>query len=63
MGFILLILERIGVQMEKYGTGPLGLTGLLNPLLPIRLATRAQQYRLLRKSAPETLTRGDAVTS
>lgn len=52
MGYILLILERIGVPMEKYGTGPLGLTGLLNPLLPIRLATRAKQYRLLRTQAP-----------
>lgn len=50
MGYILLVLERIGVQMEKYGTGPLGLTGLLNPLLPIRLATRSKQYRLLRKT-------------
>lgn len=50
MGYILLVLERIGVPMEKYGTGPLGLTGLLNPLLPIRLATRSRQYRLLRKT-------------
>lgn len=61
MGFILLLLERIGVKMEKFGTGPLGLTGLLNPLMPIRLATRARQYTLLRKPAPATVAPTEAV--
>lgn len=51
MSMILEVLAHINVKMEKYGTGPLGLTGLLNPLLPIRLATRAKSYALLRKSA------------
>lgn len=54
MGFILEVLTHIEVPMESYGTGPLGLTGLANPLMPIRFATRSKQYRLLRKPAVKT---------
>ena len=63
MGYILLLLKRIGVKMETYGTGPLGLTGLLNPLMPIRLATRSKQYRLLRKPALQAVTTADTATA
>lgn len=63
MGFILLVLNEIGVKMETYGTGPLGLTGLMNPLMPIRLATRSKQYRLLRQATPQEAVAAPATTN
>ncbi len=62
MGFILVVLNEIGVEMESYGTGPLGLTGVANPLMPIRLATRSKQYRLLRKPAAQPATDKQSAT-
>lgn len=48
MGACLEVLNRLGVKTRHYGTGLLGLgTGLLNPLMPIRLV-REPAYRLLR---------------
>jgi len=50
MGACLEVLNRVGVETHEYGTGLLGLgTGLLNPLMPIRLV-RDPAYRLLRLS-------------
>lgn len=53
MGACLDVLKGVGVEMNEYGTGLLGLgTGLLNPLMPIRLV-RDPAYRLLRLSDKE----------
>jgi hypothetical protein len=53
MGACLAVLKEVGVETHEYGTGLLGLgTGLLNPLMPIRLV-RDPAYRLLRHADKE----------
>jgi len=56
MGACLELLEKIGAgTARQYGTGLLGLgTGLLNPLMPIRLV-REPTYRLLRTADRDAL--------
>ncbi len=53
MGFIITILRSLGMDIENFGTGALGLTGLANPLMPIRFATQCRFYCLLTKPAEE----------
>jgi hypothetical protein len=63
MGFSLAVLHAAGVEMRQYGTGLLGLgTGLLNPLMPIRLV-RDPAYRLLRLADKEAFEASKAVAA
>lgn len=60
MGVVLDLLEELGVKTRKYGTGLLGLgTGLLNPLMPIRLL-RDPAFRPLTLADKEVFDRAQA---
>jgi|AGTN01.3.fsa_nt_gi hypothetical protein len=60
MGVVLDLLEELGIKTRKYGTGLLGLgTGLLNPLMPIRLL-RDPAFRPLTLADKEVFDRAQA---